>query len=501
MTTVIIAAKSYQVPKTVVDNANGDMEKIKFYISMVNNDTNISSNLTTTNTTSINKANDDLHAYTCPLCRKLYTDAQSTPHCRKTYCNECIRSRILLDDPTMIQCPFCDAFFSVNELHDNHILQQKVNDFKKQLKIIENVRQSSVTIVTDSAQGIQKSPNTSVNSNGYITTVIAHPPIKQHKINTMNVNKNPPPNLNLIQMNTDLNVVCLCCGNKGHKFKNCPQKPTHFTKNQMQSMVHNTLPLPKVQLINTTYNGMINNSHLHHRHPLHPSNVVLAPYARVEYGQQISNRLTPHLIHNQMRSVQRPVQMFDNQRVRPRYNNSRNPNFSVNNNLRMSSNMTNNSDGNFKNAAQLLNSAFDAQSAARIAAQIAAAAGSGRRSRYRSSRKSRHSKRGSDGKRRRRHRRRRHRHRRRRSDDERSKEKKSMSVSVSESTSDSSNSGVEITEVVVDNAKNVDNIQEIETDFPIENVTKGLKRKTSGKSELDVHDIAIDPPFKKQKKQ
>jgi len=138
---VIVGRKCYQIPTNVYESFNGDHSKIKAYIE-------ISSGAHPSLQSSQGGDQQDSR-WKCDICTDYYRDAQYTPCCKASYCNECIRQKIT-SNPTEIQCPSCEALFASNGLHKNINLQAKVDKIVRSLpKVKPPPPQTTTTIPSD----------------------------------------------------------------------------------------------------------------------------------------------------------------------------------------------------------------------------------------------------------------------------------------------------------------------------------------------------------------
>ena len=218
----------------------------------------------------------------CDICADYYKDAQYTPCCKSSYCNECIRQKIT-SNPTEIQCPSCESLFASNGLHKNVNLQAKVNKIIRSRPKVQPPQRTSIIAPTVSTvttpititapnsipqtQTIQiPHPRTTTIPTPTTTTTLRmpQPVITQNHLHrptlrpTVILKQSPrpnvlssPPGVNIPSPSTVLqpanpgnpttgaatfqvpktsvlappsnpNVVCIECKQRGHKYRDCP---------------------------------------------------------------------------------------------------------------------------------------------------------------------------------------------------------------------------------------------------------------------------------------
>lgn len=79
---------------------------------------------------SKNKLDPEL---TCPICKKIVTDAVRVPCCKSSYCEECIQSYLLEHD---FECPSCESkIASLAKLEADDELREKAKAHKEEVRV------------------------------------------------------------------------------------------------------------------------------------------------------------------------------------------------------------------------------------------------------------------------------------------------------------------------------------------------------------------------------
>ena len=219
--------------------------------------------------------NGEHSKYKCEICNNYYTDARFVPCCHVTYCNECIRQKSLVQNPSMIRCPSCQEVFTADVLNDakNTKLQEKVDKLLSKLKKESSQHQiptdTSSAINLNNPQTLTLQPPTTATQGTTInnaspntqTVQIPHPNQSQHHqtiqipqpvIARTNVVRPtvilqqsppiiPPPTPLQPQVPQAIDTsrfeapkqtfvtgdsahyTCIECGQQGHKYKDCPK--------------------------------------------------------------------------------------------------------------------------------------------------------------------------------------------------------------------------------------------------------------------------------------
>jgi len=132
------------------------------------------------------KDNTLLAPYCCSLCKNMFRKPTLTPCCKQSFCDECIRQYLIVDDK--YTCPSCDERISPDGLALNEALQRKLSAIKEKFG----------------------DPN-----------VVPTPEELEQIFPARDFRKNRHRELPTVDNNA---ITCLHCGRKGHMFKDCPDK-------------------------------------------------------------------------------------------------------------------------------------------------------------------------------------------------------------------------------------------------------------------------------------
>jgi len=317
-TKVIVGTKCYQIPTNVYQSFNGDHSKIKAYIQ-------ISSGTTTNNfqQTKLSQAHGIDSRYKCEICTNYYVDARFTPCCRVTYCNECIRHKSLVQNPSMIQCPACEEIFSAEALDtsQNTKLQEKVNKIvakqtkqKKEENVITlNINQSNTPSPNkfDEKPSSVQTPSPSISvinppsirptvilkqspSSIQTTQIITPPTLKQNTATLISSQSETPkkPQIapidpsqykapkNTIPTTSNMDYVCIECNQRGHKYKDCPnvlQKKANseHSQNNIGITINPQRIAPHVQIINNSRLNPLNLNVINMNNQITSNNILM----------------------------------------------------------------------------------------------------------------------------------------------------------------------------------------------------------------------------------
>jgi len=127
-----------------------------------------------------------LAPYCCSLCKNMFRKPTLTPCCKQSFCDECIRQYLIVDDK--YTCPSCDERISPDDLAINEALQRKLSAIK------EKFADPNVTPTHEELEQIFPARDFRKNRHRELPTVDSG------------------------------SIACLECGMKGHMFKDCPNK-------------------------------------------------------------------------------------------------------------------------------------------------------------------------------------------------------------------------------------------------------------------------------------
>jgi len=147
--------------------------------------------------------------FRCDICRSVLRTATVVPCCKKPFCKECILQRISYGG----HCPVCHGTIKSEQLHIDKPLQERVNDFSKQLKEGKKNKKIPMDEYVQK-KGVPSIPRTKPTA---LCTSFRH---------------NAKPTFI---------ISCLNCNEKGHVFKDCPklklkdEPPSEFSSTQVTS--------------------------------------------------------------------------------------------------------------------------------------------------------------------------------------------------------------------------------------------------------------------------